>query len=239
VLFGGRWHRAPEVGMRFTSYLAGFCLTLGLTGSLPSAAASLGFTGNLAQDDSVALFGFAVAAPGSVTLRSFSYAGGINGAGATIAAGGFDPTVSLFDAGGLLLLAQDDATPECDGVANDPVTNDCFDINIVTDLAAGNYLVAVTQFNNAALGPDLAAGFSKSGASFTAEFGCAAGQFCDVSAESRTSFWAVDVSGDNVQAVVPAPATGLLLGTALAGLRVTRRWRAAAGLSAAGKEQRP
>jgi hypothetical protein len=225
--------------MRFKSYLAGICLMVGLVGSLPSAAASLGFTGNLAQDDSIALFGFAVASPGSVMLRSFSYAGGTNSAGVTIAAGGFDPTVSLFDAGGLLILAQDDATPECDGVANDPVTNDCFDINIVTELAAGNYLVAVTQFDNAALGPDLAAGFSNSGGSFTDVFGCVAGQFCDVSAESRTSFWAVDVSGESVQAAVPAPATILLLGTALAGLRVTRRWRAAARSSAVGKEHLP
>jgi hypothetical protein len=220
--------------MRFTSYLAGFCLTA--AASLPSAAASLSFTGNLAQDDSVALFGFTVAAPGSVTLRSLSYAGGVNGAGAIIAAGGFDPAVSLFDAGGLLIQTQDDATPECDGVANDPVTNDCFDINIVTGLAAGDYLVAVTQFNNAALGPDLAAGFSKSGASFTAVFGCVAGQFCDVSAESRSSFWAVDVSGDSVQTVVPAPGAGLLLGTALAGLRMARRWRAFGSLPAIGKE---
>lgn len=217
--------------MRLTRHLAVFCLAVGLAAApLPAAAASLSFTGNLAQDDSVALFGFTVAVPGSVTLRSFSYAGGSNGAGAAIVAGGFDPTVSLFTASGLLVLAQDDATPECDGVANDPVTNDCFDVNLVTELAAGNYLVAVTQFDNAALGPDLAAGFSKSGANFTAMFGCVAGQFCDVSAESRTSFWAVDVSGDSVLAAVPAPAAGLLLGTALAGLGLARWRRRAAGV---------
>ena len=105
---------------------------------------------------------------------------------------------------GLLLLSQDDATPECDGVANDPVTNDCFDVRVVTNLPAGDYLVAVTQFNNAALGPDFAAGFSATGAAFTSVFGCSAGQFCDVSADSRTSFWAVDISGDAVT-VVPVP----------------------------------
>jgi hypothetical protein len=190
--------------------------------TVPAGAASLSFTGNLAQDDSVATFVFAVSAPGQVTLHSFSYAGGINGAGAAIAAGGFDLGVSLFDAAGLLVLSQDDATPECDGVANDPVTNDCFDIRVVTNLAAGDYLVAVTQFDNAAVGPDLAAGFSRTGANFTSVFGCSAGQFCDVSAESRTSFWAVDVSGDGV-AVVPAPAVGWLFGVVVAGLGLVRR----------------
>jgi len=208
--------------MRVTIVPAALALA-GLLGvTAPAGAASLSFTGNLAQDDSVATFAFAVSAPGQVTLRSFSYAGGVNGAGAAIAAGGFDPGVALFDAAGLLVLSQDDATPECDGVPNDPVTNDCFDVRVVTNLAAGDYLVAVTQFDNAALGPDLAAGFSRTGANFTSVFGCSAGQFCDVSAESRTSFWAVDVSGDSV-AVVPAPAVGWLLGGVVAALGLVRR----------------
>jgi hypothetical protein len=212
--------------MRVAFHAAAMALTGLACVATPAGAASLSFTGNLAQDDSVATFAFAVTAPGAVTLQSFSYAGGVDGNGLAIAPGGFDPAVALFDAAGLLLLQQDDATPECDGVANDPLTNDCFDIRIVTSLAAGEYFVAVTQFNNEALGPDFAAGFSKSGAAFTSIFGCTAGQFCDVSAESRTSFWAVDVSGDGVAAaVVPAPAAGWLLGLAVTALGLTRRPR--------------
>jgi len=219
--------------MRFTTFPAALALT-GLLGFTATAgAATLSFTGNLTRDDDVATFGFVVTAAGTVTLRSFSYAGGTNGAGAAVPAGGFDPGIALFDAAGLLLLTQDDATPECNGVPNDPLTNDCFDVNVVTELAAGNYLVAITQFNNEPLGPDLAAGFSKSGADFTSVFGCSAGQFCDVSAESRTSFWAVDVSGDGV-AVVPAPAAGWLLGWALAGVGLLRRRLRAAAPAAAG-----
>lgn len=217
--------------MRFTIVPASLALA-GLLGlAAPAGAASLSFTGNLAQDDSVATFAFAVSAPGQVTLRSFSYAGGVNGAGTAIASGGFDLSVSLFDAAGLLVLSQDDATPECDGVPNDPVTNDCFDVRVITTLAAGDYLVAVTQFNNAAVGPDLAAGFSRTGANFTSVFGCSAGQFCDVSAESRTSFWAVDVGGDSV-AVVPAPAVGWLFGVVVAGLGLVRRPGSAAAARA-------
>lgn len=215
--------------MRLTYHAAVAALASLLSLAAPASAASLSFTGNLAQDDSVATFAFAVSAPGQVTLHSFSYGGGMNGSGTVIAAGGFDLGVALFDSAGLLLLSQDDATPECDGVANDPVTNDCFDIRVVTELAVGEYLVAITQFNNEPLGPDFAAGFSKSGANFTSIFGCSAGQFCDVSAESRTSLWAVDVTGESV-AVVPAPAAGGLLGMALAGLGLARRrgWRSRA-----------
>lgn len=197
----------------------------GLLGLAPLAGATtLSFSGSLAQDDAVATFTFAVTAPGTVTIRSFSYAGGVNGAGNLIPAGGFDPGIALFSTGGTLLLTQDDATPECDGVPNDPLTNDCFDVRAVTVLAAGDYLVAVTQFNNEALGPDFAAGFSKAGANFTNAFGCSAGQFCDVSAENRTAFWAIDVSGEAVTAV-PAPAAGWLLGSALAGAGLLRRRR--------------
>lgn len=189
--------------------------------SAPAAAASLSFSGNLAQDDSIATFGFVLGSPGSVTLQTFSYSGGTNAQGAVISPGGFDPVVSLFDSLGNLVLTQDDAVPECNGVASDPVTSECFDILAVATLPAGSYLVAITQFDNQPIGPDFASGFRQSGANFTAIFECDSGQFCDVDADSRTSFWAADVSG---AAVVPAPAAGGLLSLAV-GVLAAARWR--------------
>ncbi|MCK6370905.1 MAG: DVUA0089 family protein [Gammaproteobacteria bacterium] len=129
----------------------------------PGHAATISATGNLAQDDSVATFTFTLSAADNVTLRTFSYAGGTNGAGTAISAGGFDPTLALFDDAGNLLMSQDDATPECSGVDSDPVTSECFDVLLTTSLAAGSYLVAITQFDNHALGPTWADGFSQSG----------------------------------------------------------------------------
>jgi hypothetical protein len=64
--------------------------------STPAAAADFSFTGNFTQDDNVQLFNFVVGAPSSVTLRTWSYAGGTNAAGTTIARGGFDPILALF-----------------------------------------------------------------------------------------------------------------------------------------------
>ncbi|MEO8224491.1 MAG: DVUA0089 family protein [Gammaproteobacteria bacterium] len=199
----------------------GVLLFTGIAG--PTQAATLSFGGSLVQDDSVGTFSFTLSDPGTVTLRTFSYAGGTSGNGAVISPGGFDLGLSLFDGGGNLLLNQEDATPECDGVASDPVTNECFDSLLVTALAAGDYLVAITQFDNRAMGPSFANGFSQTGANFTAIFGCVNGQFCDVDADSRTAAWAADVSGVTV---VPAPAAGWLLGSAIGFIGVARGRRA-------------
>lgn len=193
----------------------------------PGHAATISATGNLAQDDSVATFTFTLSAADNVTLRTFSYAGGTNGAGTAISAGGFDPTLALFDDAGNLLMSQDDATPECSGVDSDPVTSECFDVLLTTSLAAGSYLVAITQFDNHALGPTWADGFSQSGANFTAIFGCAAGQFCDVDTDSRTSFWAADVSSASLVAAVPIPSMIWIWFPLLAGLMRARSLRAA------------
>lgn len=43
-------------------------------------------------------FNFTVESRNEVTLRTLSFAGGINAEGATIASGGFDTIVSLFNA---------------------------------------------------------------------------------------------------------------------------------------------
>ena len=82
-----------------------------LATSSSSALANLSFTGNLADDNDVELFDFTLASTSDVTLRTWSYAGGTNAAGNLIAAGGFDPIVSLFFGTGspaILFDANDD-----------------------------------------------------------------------------------------------------------------------------------
>ena len=195
------------------------CL-LGMAGTSVQAA-TVSYTGSFLQDDNIQSFAFSLAAPGVVTLQTFSYSGGTNGAGAVIAAGGFDPTVTLLTSSGTLLLFQDDATPECNVVAADPVTGECFDVYLTTVLGAGSYLAVLTQFDNHAIGPNLANGFTRSGTgNFTAIFGCAPGIFCDVDADARTGAFALDIT---TPTVVPVPAAAWLFAGGLAALTRFRR----------------
>lgn len=170
-------------------------------------AASFSFTGNFTQDDNVQLFNFTVGSQSDVTFRTWSYAGGVNAAGATIARGGFDPILAVFASTGLLLGTNDD------GGGNVPVdlSGQRYDTFFTINLVAGNYTVAVMQYNNFAVGPNLANGFVRAGqGNFTPAYvgaSCSATQFCDVSGSNafneRDGHWAFDIL--NVADAVPVP----------------------------------
>ena len=130
------------------SLQAAVAATLLALGSAPALAADVSFTGMLSGDEAVQLFSFSIAGSSNVTLRTWSYAGGVNAAGLAIAAGGFDTLVSLFSGNGstaILIGANDDGV----GVATDPGTGNAFDALLESfSLAAGDYTVALTQFAN-------------------------------------------------------------------------------------------
>jgi hypothetical protein len=172
-----------------------------LLSSVTVNAASLSFAGNLANDDDVQLFNFSISSPSDVTLRTWSYAGGINANGEIISSGGFDPILALFDGTGLLIDQNDDGS----GVPTDPSTGNPYDTLLTTSLASGDYTVSVMQYDNFANGPTLADGFGGTGA---------------VNFDGRTSFWAVDIDGVDDASVssVPVPAAVWLFGTGLLGL---------------------
>lgn len=180
-----------------------------------AGAADFSFTGNFARDDDVRLFRFTVGAPSlsTVTLLTLSYAGGINAAGATILPGGFDPVISLFDSAGALIGEGDDG-----GAAIDPATGLALDAFLQIDLAAGDYVAALTQSPNFAFGPSLIDGFELAG---TGDF---AGGFIDPFGNQRDSHWALDIlSVARASAAgVPEPGSALLLAIGLAGLAFTR-----------------
>src|SRR5262245_47769873 len=71
-------------------------------------ADNFSFTGSFTQDDNVQLFNFTVGALSTVTLRTWSYAGGNNSAGNAISRGGFDPILALFNATTGALIGQND-----------------------------------------------------------------------------------------------------------------------------------
>ncbi len=150
--------------------------------SAPAYSADFSFTGNLPNDDSVLLFQFTIAAPGNVTLVSYSYAGGTNASSQVIPAGGFDPILSVFDASGAFIDDNDDGSSPDVGI--DPVSGNDWDTYLeLTALPAGTYTVALSQYNNFAIGPNLSNGFQGSGTS----------GFVDDDGFTRTSAWAFDI----------------------------------------------
>ncbi len=190
---------------------------------LEAKADSFSFTGTFAHDDDIQLFNFQLLNPSTVTIQTFGYAGGTNGAGASIADGGFDPMISVFDATGdqFQLAANDDSG--CSDVGTDPTTGACFDsFLILPSLDAGSYILALTQYPNSALGPTLGDGFAFAGlGDFTCEmFTGGSGPFCDVSLDQRDSHWALDISGvdsaSQQTTAVPEPISGILLLPAVA-----------------------
>jgi hypothetical protein len=186
-----------------------------LAASLPGG--TLSFTDSFALDDQVESIWFN--ASGDVTIRTWGYAGGINGEGKTIARGGFDPYLALFDPTGLLIAVDDDGGAQVSAdVPAPPGTGFRWDAFLfLSGLAPGQYLLALTQSNNFANGPFFADGFSRQDeGNFTGpDQGIPDGSFLDVSGSQRTNLWAVDVTGD-VSEPAPEPGMFWLTGIALA-----------------------
>jgi hypothetical protein len=194
-------------------------LAPGMAAAMPMAWT---FSGTFTQDDEVQLFALNLPGPALVTLRTTSYAGGIDALGGTVPRGGFDPILAVFDSAGMLLAQNDNGGAD---VPADALTGATFDSFLLLVLAAGDYTLALGQFDNLALGPTLADGFERGGqGAFTTGFGCPDAQpsFNDVSGVAgcgRTGAFAVDVLAE-----IPEPASAaLLLAPALAlGLRRRR-----------------
>ena len=176
-------------------------------------AASISFTGNLSDPNQVQLFNFSVSAPATVTLRTWSYAGGTNAQGTLIAAGGFDPLLALFSSSGTLINDNDDGV----GVAIDPLTGGAFDSLISTTLLPGTYTASIMASPNFAVGPNFSNGFENNGS------------FTDFTGASRDSRWALDLinvdSAEQITSAAPEPASWLLMlgGFGLAGALLRRR----------------
>jgi hypothetical protein len=95
-----------------------------------------------------AVAGFHVSAASAMTAITFGYGGGTNGAGMSIAQGGFEPYLSLFDASGVFLASTFGATCPVGGHTNTN-SGQCFDVLLDGGaLAAGDYQIAISAFEN-------------------------------------------------------------------------------------------
>lgn len=198
--------------------ILGIALMAGIVGN--ASAISLSYTGTFSADDDVQLINFTANITSLVTLRSYSYAGGVQADGNVVSAGGFDPILALFDSTGNFIDENDDG----DFVPVDPNTGEALDTELEILLAPGDYTVAIMQYVNFANGPTLGDGFAEQGNPFfTAGLGgCSNGQFCDISNvapyNNRTNQWAFDVLNVNEVPAVPVPAAVWLFGSGLLGL---------------------
>lgn len=190
-----------------------------------ASAANFSFTGSFTTDDQLQDIVFSLSSPATITTVTFGYAGGTNQAGTLIPQGGFDPYLSIFDAGGSLVAVNDDGT--CGQVPADSVTGACFDSYISETLSAGTYTLILSQSGNQPFDNTLADGFTQTGqTNFTAMNGCSNEIFCDINADNRTGFWAVDI--DNVDSAslpgsaVPEPASVLLAAAGLVAILSAR-----------------
>ena len=203
----------------------GILLSAALVGA-PAQAANITIGGVISTDDAVQLFDLTVADPAIVDLRSYGYAGGVihDDSGITVVpSGGFDTILTLFSASGVLLNENDDGI----GVPVDPRTGLAADARITMPLATGNYIVAVSQFDNFVAATNLSSGFLESGnPNFTADPGfasggaCPGGMFRDLSgtpARCRTGNWTVDFINVATASPIPEPAAALLFGVGLLG----------------------
>lgn len=202
-----------------------------LLGASAALADNFSFQGTFAADDNVQLFNFTVGSASTVTLRTWSYAGGVDAAGTTIPRGGFDPILALFNSAGAEINQNDDGGSN---VPADSVTGEHYDTYLQSALAAGTYTVSVMEYDNFANGPNLSNGFERMGqGNFTSAFGCSEGKFCDVSGDpagnSRTGNWEFDILGINSASTsgggpssVPEPASLGLLLLGIGGLAAAR-----------------
>jgi hypothetical protein len=192
--------------------------------TVPASAASFSYMGNFVEDNDVQKISFTLLFDTTVTLETFGYGGGINGKGAVIVPGGFEPTLQLFAlpsglaVSGSILPGPD---PTCGPRIPDINRNNfCFDAYAQVFLTAGDYVVALTQNPNTANG-NLGDGFL-----YDADPNFNNG-FVGTFNFQGTNAWALDITAADATVPTPEPGSALLAASALllAGFGIRRRVR--------------
>jgi hypothetical protein len=212
---------------------AGLALSAVLASGSASAAVALSdkFSGTFAMDDDVALIPLSLPAAGTYHFRSVGYGGATLADGTVVAPGGFDTMLAFYAADGSSLIGLPEGALAPYGVrrfeliedsasANpDPDTGQTYDDEIIVELiSAGDFTLAVTQFDNQWLGA-LDLGFAREGeGNFTPDLfpWCPDGvlAFCDDTGDRRTGEWVIEMTAT----VVPLPAALPLFVTAMIGI---------------------
>ena len=192
-------------------------------------AISTTLTGSLAADDSVFSYTFINPSTATFNFYTTSYGGGINADGSVTPAGGFVPVLTLFSASTGNVVGFGGASGKCTGsMIKDAKTGLCDDASFSRVLAAGTYILDLSEFPNVAIGK-LSDGFLGTGhPSFTGEnCGVKGGKFLEADVApcvQRTASFAVDISSTSP---VPEPSTWLLVFSGAAAVTLSNRRRLA------------
>ena len=197
------------------SWTAGVVALWLAAGSINGYGANVSFTGTFAQDADTRFFQLNLASPSTVTLLTYSYGGGINSAGSTIARGGFEPVLGLFSGLGTLLRTSE-PNGTCPPQTADSVTGLCVDAYIQQNLSAGVYFASLTEFFNVPVGPMLSNGFLQAGTGNFTGPTCSVtnGSFLDETCNQRANRFALDILGvtsataiSGTPTAIPEPST--------------------------------
>lgn len=147
-----------------------------------SRAETISFVGNLRTDANVVACGsgctldssnsdgdyaqyaavvdsFSVGSTSTMQAITFSYGGGVNAAAQTIAQGGFEPYLSLFDASGNFLASTFSGTNCPAGANTNTLSGECFDVLLDGEiLSPGAYQIAISAFENLSFAENLGSG---------------------------------------------------------------------------------
>ncbi len=140
-------------------------------------AAQTPFTGTLPTDNQVELFTLTLNSSESITIQTYSYAGGtVNST--VFSAGGFAPTAFLFDGQGNVLTLTNGTSSQ---VGQDPTTGNSDDLYFQDTLGPGTYTLALAVYNNRPVDTAVADGFVQNvNPGFTCqETLVIGGNFCD------------------------------------------------------------
>jgi hypothetical protein len=208
------------------------CLLFAAGASLSTACAqnNFSFEGLFLSDDQVQLFTFTLAPSETVSFQTFGYGGGTNSKGQPVQSGGFESLLSWFGPDGSYI--GNSANYGCG--SGQIYLFDCLDVFANPSLGPGTYTLALTVWENAALGTgnpgdlSLNPAFQYQGQpNFTAVGSCTA--FCDSQQNQDNGNWAVDILGVDsatISTATPEPVTMLLGGCGLVLLGLAKRRRA-------------
>lgn len=197
--------------MRITTNKLAYTLGALLLGSLgmgQAKAVSYTYAGSFTSDAQVNEYTISIPTAQTVDFFTTSYAGGTNLDGTTSPAGGFAPSVTIFSSSTGMVVDCGAGGITCSGMTMgstqmDPATMQADDVNIFETLAAGTYVVALTENPNVAIGT-LTDGFLTSVDSTLFTDACGGGMFLEsdtAPCAQRNGKFALNVG------TVPEPAT--------------------------------